>query len=273
MLEKEPQAPEQVDIHERGGLRLTKDHWKELLRKKTPWRHFVTHQVKVCRYASKVMNGDCSGTKEDHRQYLGSRHWRDLLKAFSTKDFTIIPYRIGKIPLPLIGRNAYVDNKIAVEVKDYALEESKSIQTLNDHYCELYDNNFGFMWVPHEESDVSSGEWMYFQTIKKEVRIPVWHSKYDLEEEYAGIKELDRPTEIRYKKVQTVVCDEEPLLNTWLLTSNEVEDPLHKGPFELEKIVKSLNANLLNDRLNNFLNQRGHSNKIVGGWEKQIPQS
>jgi len=106
-MTERPQAPEQINIHERGGL--SKKQWENLI------QHSPSDS-KITSYAQAVISGRIEDTEYTHRQYLGARHWNKV------KDLETPP-----------------------DVKLYAAFEKYTSYSLDDHIASL--SSEGWSWL------------------------------------------------------------------------------------------------------------------------------
>lgn len=147
MLEREPQAQEQVNIHEQGGL--TSEHWKEI----------VKHRGLLMIYASggsyrfdtkdsirEISAGDAKlaiwkiiqvgeaiidGRIDNAEPYLGNRHWALLCSLDPSKE----PRRFN-----LPSKKLHTPNLLLQQAKQYAKEHEHLPQSVNDTIAQLIYN-------------------------------------------------------------------------------------------------------------------------------------
>ena len=81
-------------------------------------------------------------------------------------------------------------------------------------------------------------------------------------------------------------ADKNIILQTWLLSENEVVDPVHTSPHEMMKLVRSIPEAVLIERYNKLMSSiveklsadllryryRASATAKMLGWEKPIPQ-
>src|SRR3989344_2348763 len=131
MPERELQISEKVNLHERGGL--TPAHWQGVVKRLPSWLR--NRELRV--YAQKVIEGEFDGTQDHHQEYLGSRHWFDVLRLFEQVEVRT-PRKIGILTLPLLTEVDFLATERAREVRNYASIEKTASYTLNDHIDKLH---------------------------------------------------------------------------------------------------------------------------------------
>lgn len=247
MQERRLQTQEVADLHEQGGLTLS--HWQEVVERIGEPKNKT--EQKLIYYAQKVISGDFPDSGSYHREYLGRRHWQRL-SFINTKDKIKTPRKVP--PWPKIS---YIVNPIVEEIKSYAEAETKAVYSLDDYF-----NSEPF------------GKYMFDRLNR------IWCSLYSYEEVVPATpggylpatssdwSRYDEHTETFTGSLKLI--DENPILNLFLLTKDEVQDPLHTPPQELEQILRSISAEILNGRLRAYLNKQAEQYQLVGGWEKEI---
>lgn len=252
MPERELQTSEQVNLHERGGL--TPAHWQEVIKRIRDSRDAIAQ--KVMTYAQKVISGEFPDSGFHHRSFLGRRHWR-VLSQIKTKDKLETHGKIAFLEIPFLIRTEFVDNQLASEITKYADLEKNLHYTLDDYF-----NSEPF------------GKYMFDRLNR------IWHSLYSYEEVVPATpggnlpatssdwSRYDEHTETFTGSLKLI--NENPILNLFLLTKDEVQDPLHTPPQELEQILRGISVEILNGRLRAYLNRQAEQYQLVGGWEKEF---
>lgn len=258
MSERKPQTSEQVNIHERGSL--TPAHWQEVIKRLPPWRNFAgatgLSETKLYVYAWNVIEGEFAGTQDHHQEYLGSRHWSNVLAIFEQVEVRT-PRKIGIFTLPLLTEVDLLATERAKEVKNYASLEKNARYTLNDYVFGLHLGVLcPYNWWDYYEPHIYSTDAYYI-------------------DEYSDSRLTSgRPSEIWLKSNKERIDDENELLRIWLLTKEEVKnlkDPLRTSPQALEIILRDrIPVEVLNQRLRAVLDELGMKFQSVGGWEKKI---
>src|SRR3989344_5911367 len=256
MPEREPQIPERIDLHERGGL--TPAHWQEVIKRLPPWRNLAgttgRTDTKLYEYAWNVIEGEFAGTQGHHQEYLGSRHWSNVLSLFKQVEVRI-PRKIGILTLPLLTEVDFLATERASEVRNYASIEKTASYTLNDHIynLKLSSDIFGFQWWNYYEPYIYSTDAYYIDKYSDH-RLP-----------------SGRPSAIWLKSNKERINDENELLRVWLLTKEDTKnfkDPLRTDPHALERILRDIPVEVLNERLRAVLDELSIKFQLVGGWEK-----
>lgn len=273
-------SPDIAFLQERGGLTIP--HWQEIVRRigepKDPIR------TKVVGYGQEVMAGELPDSGFHHREYLGRRHWQSIANL-GTVDKIRIPRKLPPWP-----KTIYRENELAREAREYAALEEQTIFTLDDHLDinlrvfrninreknmywyrrhTFYHKSYqGQLDIPDDlyEFHASTGRWYIIETKVKEVpetpggNLPATSSNWEY---YDGGIEVGREPRL--------ITDEGQILNPWLLTKVDVQDPLHRSPKELESLIRTgVPVEVLNERLRKYLDIMGLRFQSMGGWEKEV---
>lgn len=209
MQERETQAPEQVHLHERGGL--TPAHWQEVLDLlaiyDNPTRAKITH------YGQAVINGEVEDHNFNHRNYLGHRHWDEIASSLRHQKNT---------------------SPIAKEVEIYAILE-RSVSFSLDDFFDRHKRRYG-VGVSYKR-DIGS--------IRREDL--VWSNntwRLQVEKTYYPPYDPDcdpgpAPDPVLSKKEKSKRAATQTLLHHWLLNKKEVHDPLHTSPEQLLALLRN----------------------------------
>lgn len=174
------------DIHERGGL--TPQHWKIVLDRlgQSP----LLDSTSIRDYAAAVIHGEFSDINFHHREYLGSRHWKNINTAFADEKPFLVPHR--RRPW---SRNEYPS--IVNDIVDYALLEEHATYTLNDYIHSDMEPTIKkarrLRWEWERESEFSgrwSGEevmfWNKFRWVKREYATYSYPKTIEVEFPWSG---------------------------------------------------------------------------------------
>jgi len=261
--EREPKTQERIDLHERGGL--TPAHWQEAIKRvgKPDYRAFGKQgydetTAKIVAYATKVISGEFPDSGFHHRRFLGQTHWI-VLSGIETKDKLDTNRKIAFIDIPFLIKTDFVENQLAAEVRKYAGLEKSFMCTLDDYlyvntpaaHQYMYDQ-LNKIWcsIYHEEIVVPATPGGYLPATSSD-----W-SRYD--EHTDTVKRFSKLTNAN------------SILNLYLLTEEEVHDPLHTSPEEFESILRRTPVEVLNKRLRENLGEKAQNYQSIGGWEKEI---
>ena len=263
MPEREPQTSEKVNLYERGGL--TPAHWQKVIKRvcKPDYRRFGKPgydetTAKIVAYATKVISGEFPDSGFHHGRFLGQRHWI-VLSGIKTKDKLDTHRKIAFIDIPFLIKTDFVENQLAEEIREYADLEKGFKYTLDDYlyvntpaaHQYMYDR-LNKIWcsIDYEEIVVPATPGGYLPATSSD-----W-SRYD--EHTETVKRVSKLTNAN------------PILNLYLLTQDEVDDPLHTSPEEFESILRGVPVGILNERLKGCLGEEAQNHQSVGGWEKEI---
>lgn len=133
MQERETQAPEQVNLHERGGL--TPEYWQEVISRVA--RNKGEIPEKVVAYGRKVLSGEFPDSGFHHREFLGRKHW-EIIKGLPVRNSIKVPRSFPLLP----PKSVEVDNPIMVETVAFARAEARNSYTLSDYIVRPPMNTF-----------------------------------------------------------------------------------------------------------------------------------
>lgn len=248
MVKFESQPSERIGVLERGGL--TPEHWSYILSTLD-----IVLDDKLKKYGDAVVSGDKEDIGFAHRDYLGHRHW------------DMIEFHLRRLDQSKQSAESAVVHQ---EVLAYASLESLAYYSLSDYYFQWYDRDF------------IAGKLRYYEgrptpQANYQFRELVWKSQ---KEEWKN--SLTRLMVLKPGETTSVVSNitglfskratVSTLLGEWLLTSQEVPNPLKTSPEGLFSIVRNIDEGELMKRLRSHLAQ-GSSKQMptnIGGWEKEI---
>ena len=249
MVELQPHPTERIDVLERGGL--TPEHWSYIL---TTLGTAVLDD-KLIKYAEAVVRGDKEDIGFAHRDYLGHRHWDGI-------EFHLIRLDHSKRS----AESAVVHQ----EVLAYASPESLAYYSLSDYYFQWYSRHFLAGKLRYYEGKPTPQANYQFRELTWNGQKEEWRNSLTR----LMVRTPGNTTSVvsnitgLFSKRATVTT----LLDEWLLTPQEVPNPLKTSPEGLFSIVRNIDEEELMKRLRSRLAQ-GNPKQIpthIGGWEKEI---
>jgi len=236
MTERELHNSERINIHEQGGL--TTQHWEILSR-------VTTKKSKAREFAKAVLNGCIDPSNFRHREYLGSRHWIEVVKSLK-------PFKKG-VNHFLVRKLNPAKYQLVQELEVFADKERSLSYTLDDYIARL-GLNINVIWG----------------TLKWSKMDKIW-------ETYFQFAKITKSGKARYRWYREGPTPPDVILNSWLLSENECLDPKHTAPdILLEKLllVAAQNPREVQIRLKNRLHLSTISPlfgfQTVGLLEKEI---
>lgn len=256
MVEFGPKPSEYSSPHEGEGLSLA--HWELLA--KTRFK-----DPKVNRFAQAVLSGKIDGSRNTYSQYLGKRHWSEIVSKMQGMSKGL-PGRIRRSIKPELM-------PVFEEISNIASLESKKRYSLNDYFSGL-GNSFSKGFSPslaQQAADDSVGIWPHNTFLPSSSETVSWHS---LSGGWSGKDATPRSQDIGGHIFVAIQVEELSewrvvgfVLDKWLLPK-ELFDNLSKviklSPKELTKIARTIIPELLIEKLK----ERGYQN--IRGWEKEI---
>lgn len=217
-------SPDIALLQERGGL--TPVHWEEVVRRTPkPSMQIAPDKyplwAKIVAYGQKVIDGEFPDTNNHHRMYLGQRHWR-LILQLNPRD-EVKKSRI----FPPWSKTELVTSKFAELVRQYAAFEYSATYTLNDHIASIGSKGDHETWYRY---DLPEGYWVRVREVVREPTPGGW-----LPATSHDWSRYDGGTDI-----VTIRADEIEILNLWLSTKEESQDPLHTSPTILTDRLREL---------------------------------
>lgn len=229
---------------------------------------------KIVAYALKVISGEFPDTDFHHRKFLGQRHWR-IISTLDSRDKVIIPRKF-----PPWSKTEYHPNKAAKEFLEYANQEKNYCYTLDDYLEKIPeildgDRQWGHQMMEEKrkggvifssgtaawyEYATSVDKWRYYEVKATPLtpggNLPATSHDWSQYDGSIDVTESFDINKIRF-------------LEIWLLTPEDIEDPLTKSPEELKSFLKTeIPVEVLNDRLKKYVAKEPY--ELVGGWEKEI---
>src|SRR3989344_6079201 len=235
MLEREPVNSERINIREQSGL--TTQHWEILSR-------VTTKKSKVSEFAKAVVDGHIDSSNLSHREYLGSRHWIEVMKRLK-------PFKKG-VSHFLVRKLIPTKYQLIQELEVFADKERSLSYTLNDY---IYDDLGKSM-----RRDYIEIAWNNYSK--------VWETFIHFTEKFKIIGKI-------YREGPT---DKNDLYSSWLLSDDECSDIQHTSPDNLNKILLEQarqNPDLIQNRFKNnhgwrFKNTKAYQNERFGLLEEEI---
>ena len=235
MPETEPQSSEGLKLQEQGGL--TTQHWA-ILARVTP------KKSKAREFANAVLDGRIDSSNFSHREYLGSRHWIEVMKRLK-------PFKKG-VSHFLVRKLIPTKYQLIQELEVFADKERSLSYTLNDY---IYDDLGKSM-----RRDYIEIAWNNYSK--------VWETFIHFTEKFKIIGKI-------YREGPT---DKNDLFSSWLLSDDECSDIQHTSPDNLNKILLEQarqNPDLIQNRFKNnhgwrFKNTQAYQNERFGLLEEEI---
>lgn len=237
MPERGAQASEKFNPHERYGL--TSDHWQFIAKLIGKPKNDI--EEKIIAYGQKVISGEFQDTEFQHRRFLGERHWRSIY--------------ILLINWPPIF---HTDKVIARKLEFFIDRELHATYSLNDYIDSRINELKSGIYLGTFES----GRYVDGEKADQEYRTLSWDEssrKWNLKIE--AVIEVYRG----YTKSAkfTIDADEQSILNTFLLTPDEVGDPKEKSPYELQGVLFDLAKKHAEDVRSRLVNRVGARSRLV----------
>jgi|SRR3989344_1912011 len=236
MPEREPLSLARLKLQEQAEL--TRQHWAILAR-------VTTKKSKVREFANAVLDGRIDSSNFSHREYLGSRHWVEVVKSLK-------PFKKGLNHF-LIRKLNSAKYQLIQEL-DVFVDKEKSLSYTLDDYIARLGSNINAVWG----------------TLKWSKMDKVW-------ETYFQFARTTGSGRVKYRWYREGPTPPDVLLNSWLLSENECLDPTHTEPrILLEKLllVAAQNPREVQIRLKNSLHLSTISPlfgfQTVGLLEKEI---
>src|SRR3989344_4360201 len=141
MPEREPLSLARLKLQEQAEL--TRQHWAILAR-------VTTKKSKVREFANAVLDGRIDSSNFSHREYLGSRHWVEVVKSLK-------PFKKG-VNHFLVSRLIPAKYQLVQELDVFTNKERSLSYTLNDYifddlgksmrrdYIEIAWDNYSKVW-------------------------------------------------------------------------------------------------------------------------------
>lgn len=229
-----PSAQEPPHLHEQGGL--TPEHWRFIssLRFSDP---------KINQYALAKAVGLID---EEQGPYIGRRHWNAIWLEMYERT----------IGLERLVRKALSPTNLhlAEEIKEFAFKESCRVATFDDCYSKK-----GEAFYLDDASSWGGGtpaSKVYWAPEKN-----TW--QHDFVE---TVYRISAP----WEEIKTLTASSQIILDHWLLTDAELENPIHTSPNELMRVVRE---KVSVEELIERLRHKSPDYLQVAGWEKPIPQA
>lgn len=223
-VEQGRSSPDIAYLLERGGLTLT--HWEEVVNELItyPHRHTpVNVRGKILAYANKVISGEFPDTGNYHREFLGRRHWWEImgsgLRRIEWIERRLIFFRKTMFSF------AYKSTELTQQLHQYVGHEITNNYTFNDYIEEEVPS---LRYIAHHDLRYEEGVWFrYFHTgtseyrpgADPEIEMPIYITGPD-------VKHFASPEDI---------LDWYRLLGMVRLPEGIVADPVHASPEELRR--------------------------------------
>src|SRR3989344_1896676 len=249
MPERELQTSETVNIHERGGL--TPAQWVEVLNRIGKPKDEI--RAKILDYGTKVISEEFADTGLHYRRFLGRRHWFEiehLVKFDKMKTPRKFP------PWPKID---WIEDRLPLEIRQFARSETMATYTLNDFLHELQRNlRYGRIRVGYFGSPV----WVDCGTSIEEDGYLFWDKRSQVWEiknvvriahrQYTG--EFGNPPAVSEEK-SLVLADKNHILKIFLLDAKQAPNPNQMSPQDLA--IRLVDAARINpEKIRNRLKSR-----------------
>jgi len=248
------------EIHEAG---LSMEHLQEILK--------LGNRIspKILGYSQAVIEGKISDVEFQHREYLGNRHWDELLNKLSSK-----------APTTPLER----------EIAAYAYEERYERFTLDDYFDQI------IFWTKVEVSRFERGRHIPDDIRSLTYSGDQWFNQLETSKPDYAAGPVDPFGADDWGRWRTDIKDKQPpnawdlklVSNRWLLEPEDVDDLIHTSPEQLVHIARNrISVDVLTTRLRDYLDRteidwqkpwyiilipRGSKVRKIRGWEKPIPQ-
>lgn len=232
MPEWEPQTPEKVNIHERGGL--TPAHWTEIFNLLSKnYRNLRSKDQKLAKdifgYAKSVVAGKIIDKDFQNRNSLDARHWSMVESEFCLES----PFMARSLRQHvLLERSDGPVLKLHQEIYLFAICESLhsvNFDALINKITNHCKDNFITIDLPSEkQGDVGySLRWSNDDQAWHRIKYELTRHTYGASSETTDLGEVSE----EYDK---------SIHDHWLLTPNEVSNPIHTSPQNLVVSLREL---------------------------------